>query len=138
MDQKKNEMDRPQHRYYFNLEDEVIKLHVLVLTCETNKKDEHGEYLSRDYLLEKIGRLNRRIPISLDERGKEIFDMIIEDYRPGLFSMSYKELLEFFSHPSFLISRVKNQLLRLSPEELAKIVIEFREKQDKEQEDKEV
>lgn len=128
--ERKNSLDRPRYRYYFNLEDEVIKLHVLVLTCDTNKKDEHGEYISRSYLLEKIGRLNRRIPLTLDPRGKEIFDMIIDDYRPGLFSMTYSEILEFFSGSSFNSLRLKNQLARLSIEELSKFSLKLDEERE--------
>lgn len=130
MVERKNSLDRPSYRYYFNLEDEVVKLFVLVLTCDSNKKDENGDYLSREYLLSKIGRLNKRIPISLDVRGKEIFDMIIDDYVPRLFDMNYSQILEHFSSPHFRELRTKNQLARMSMEELAKFATNLQKEKE--------
>ena len=94
--------DRPvEYRKYFNVEDELVKLFCLVLTCNASKQDEFGEYICRDYLLEKIGGLNQRIPISLDTKAKEIFELLIEDYRPGLFNFKYEEIISFFQKQLF-------------------------------------
>jgi hypothetical protein len=125
MCEARNKLDRPEERCYFNLEDEVMKLYALILTCSASKKDEYGEYLSRDYLLEKVGRLNQRIPISLDPKAKEIFDMMIDDYRKGLFSMNYEEIKEFYSSPRFQKLRIKNNLRRMSIGELTVLSMEL-------------
>lgn len=86
-----------QERNYFNIEDELMKLFSLILTqnhYETNQQ----EYLSKKYVLEKIGRLNRRLRISLDEQGKSIFDILTKENDSRLYLLSEEEILNFYKN----------------------------------------
>lgn len=113
-------------RKYFNTEDELVKLFCLVMTCNASKKDEHGEYISRDYLLEKIGRLNQRISISLDAKGQAIFELLAEDYRPGLFNFTYEEIIDFFKSTYSKLELTRKYLKHLCVEDLEQLILKFR------------
>lgn len=84
-------------RNYFNIEDELMKLFCLML-IQTHYENNQQEYLSKKYVLEKISRLNTRLRISLDERGKVIFDILTKENNPRLYLLSEKEIINFYKN----------------------------------------
>lgn len=89
-----------QERNYFNIEDELMKLFSLMIT-QTHYENNQHEYLSKKYVLEKIGRLNRRCRISLDERGKAIFDILTKENNHKLYLLNESEILNFYKKKDF-------------------------------------
>lgn len=53
--------------------DEILKLFCLMSTCCYSCKHGDWEFISRKYILEKIGKLLKRDPIILDHNGKELY-----------------------------------------------------------------
>ena len=58
---------------WHSLEDEVLKLIVLFSHCTSNLQKDGVDYLTRDYVMEKVLRLKERIPLILDRNGKRAY-----------------------------------------------------------------
>lgn len=58
---------------YNGIEDEILKLYILFSRCCPSKKEGNNEFLSREYVGEKVYRLMKKIPIVLDDGSKRIY-----------------------------------------------------------------